>query len=122
MDFAWTAEEDAFRQEIQAFFQTELPEEWGITQFWDPDDDSQFAFAHDFTKKLGQKNWLAVSWPQAYGGLDWPFWKQFIFNEELATCDAPVVRPQCHTFPGPNDHAVRHGRAEKAAPAGHPQW
>ena len=32
-----------------------------MTQFWDPDDDAQFAFAHAFTKKLGQKNWLAVS-------------------------------------------------------------
>ena len=79
MDFTWTAEEEAFRQEIQSFLHVELPEGWGMTQFWNPDDAAQFAFAHAFTKKLSQKNWLAVSWPQAYGGLDWPFWKQFIW-------------------------------------------
>jgi hypothetical protein len=38
MDFTWTAAEEAFRQEIQAFLQAELPAGWGITQFWDPDD------------------------------------------------------------------------------------
>ena len=50
-------------------FSAELPEGWGITQFWDPDDDAQFAFAHEFTKKLGRKNLLAVSWPQNTAGL-----------------------------------------------------
>ena len=59
MDFAWSAEEETFRGEIRDFLQAELPAGWGITQFWDPDDDAQFAFAHEFTKKLGRQNWLA---------------------------------------------------------------
>src|SRR6266568_4085014 len=87
MDFAWSVEEEAFRGEIREFLQAELPAGWGFTQFWAPDDDAQFAFAHAFTKKLGRQNWLAVSWPQEYGGLDWPFWKQFIF------ADAWPLRP-----------------------------
>jgi alkylation response protein AidB-like acyl-CoA dehydrogenase len=111
MDFTWTAEEEAFRQEIQAFLHAELPAGWGMTQFWDPDDDAQFAFAHAFTKKLGQKNWLAVSWPQAYGGLDWPFWQQFIFNEELAHYDAPVVGRNATRFLGPT--IMRYGTEEQ---------
>jgi len=57
MDFAWSAEEEAFRGEIREFLQAERPEGWSITQFWDPDDDAQFAFAHEFTKKRGRKNW-----------------------------------------------------------------
>ena len=60
MDFQWSAEEEVFRQEIREFLQAELPEGWGTTQFWDPDDDSQFAVAHAFTQKLGACNWLAV--------------------------------------------------------------
>jgi len=111
MDFAWSAEEEAFRGEIREFLQTELPEGWGITQFWDPDDDAQFAFAHAFTKTLGRKNWLAVSWPQEYGGLDWPFWKQFIFNEELAHFDAPVVGRNATRFLGPT--IMRYGTEEQ---------
>ena len=111
MDFAWSAEEETFREEIREFLQAELPEGWGITQFWDPDDDSQFAFAHEFTKKLGRKNWLAVSWPQEYGGLDWPFWKQFIFNEELAHFDAPVVGRNATRFLGPT--IMRYGTEEQ---------
>lgn len=111
MDFSWTAEEEEFRQEIRAFLQAELPEGWGITQFWDPDDDNQFAFAHTFTQKLGKKNWLAVSWPQEYGGLDWPFWKQFIFNEELANFDAPIVGRNATRFLGPT--IMRYGSEEQ---------
>ena len=111
MDFAWSAEEETFRGEIREFLQAELPEGWGITQFWDPDDDAQFAFAHEFTKKLGRKNLLAVSWPQEYGGLDWPFWKQFIFNEELANFDAPVVGRNATRFLGPT--IMRYGTEEQ---------
>jgi alkylation response protein AidB-like acyl-CoA dehydrogenase len=111
MDFTWSAEEEAFRQEIRAFLQAELPEGWGVTQFWDPDDDAQFALAYEFTKKLGQRNWLAVSWPQEYGGLAWPFWKQFIFNEELALYDAPVVGRNATRFLGPT--IFRYGTEEQ---------
>jgi len=111
MDFAWSAAEEDFRGEIREFLQAELPAGWGITQFWDPDDDAQFAFAHEFTQKLGRKNWLAVSWPQEYGGLDWPFWKQFIFNEELATVDAPVVGRNATRFLGPT--LMRYGTEEQ---------
>src|SRR5262252_10501078 len=111
MDFAWSAEEETFRGEIREFLQAEHPAGWGITQFWDPDDDAQFAFAHEFTKKLGRQNWLAVSWPQEYGGLDWPFWKQFIFNEELANFDAPVVGRNATRFLGPT--IMRYGTEEQ---------
>jgi alkylation response protein AidB-like acyl-CoA dehydrogenase len=111
MDFAWSAEEETFRGEIREFLQAELPEGWGMTQFWDPDDDAQFAFAHAFTQKLGRKNWLAVSWPHEYGGLDWPFWKQFIFNEELAHFDAPVVGRNATRFLGPT--VMRYGTEEQ---------
>ena len=111
MDFSWTAEEEEFRQEIREFLQAELPEGWGITEFWDPDDDEQFTFAHEFTKKLGTRNWLAVSWPKEYGGLEWPFWRQFIFNEELANFDAPIVGRNATRFLGPT--IFRYGTEEQ---------
>lgn len=111
MDFGWSVEEEEFRQEIQSFLREALPEGWGETQFWDPDNDNQFVFAHDFTKKLGARNWLAVSWPEEYGGLDWPFWKQFIFNEELANVDAPVVGRNATRFLGPS--ILRYGTEEQ---------
>jgi alkylation response protein AidB-like acyl-CoA dehydrogenase len=111
MDFSWSAEEEAFRQEVREVLRAELPEGWGETQFWDPDDDRQFAFAHAFTKKLGARNWLAVSWPKVYGGLEWPFWQQFIFNEELANADAPIVGRNATRFLGPT--IFRYGTEEQ---------
>jgi alkylation response protein AidB-like acyl-CoA dehydrogenase len=111
MDFRWSAEEESFRQGIREFLQERLPEGWGLTQLWDPDDDSQFAFAHEFTKTLGKKNWLAVSWPKEYGGLEWPFWQQFILNEELANFDAPVVGRNATRFLGPT--IIRYGTEEQ---------
>ncbi len=101
MDFQFTAEDNAFRQEVRDFLQAELPPEWGKTQFYDPDDDEQFAFAHEFTKKLARKGWLAVNWPKEYGGQDWSFWRQVIFNEEMAYADAPIVGRNAIRYLGP---------------------
>jgi len=59
----------------------------------------QFAFAHEFTKKLGKKALAgSVLGHRNNSGLEWPFWKQFIFNEELANCDVPVVGRKCTRF------------------------
>ena len=89
MDFAWSAEEETFRGEIREFLQAELPEGWGMTQFWDPDDDAQFASPRVHAKTR-QEELLAVSLPQEYGALTGRS-ETIYFHEELAHFDAPVV-------------------------------
>ena len=101
MDWKWSKEEDDFRQEVRDYLKAELPPGWGKEIFYDQDDDEQFRFAHEFTKKLAKRGWLVVSWPKDLGGQDWPFWKQVIFYEEMAYAGAPIVGINAVRYLGP---------------------
>ena len=101
MDWKWSKEEEDFRQEVRGYLKAELPPGWGKEIFYDQDDDEQFKFAHEFTKKLATRGWLVVSWPKDLGGQDWPFWKQVIFYEEMAYAGAPIVGINAVRYLGP---------------------
>jgi alkylation response protein AidB-like acyl-CoA dehydrogenase len=46
--------------------------------------------ARDFERKLGEKGWLALSWPPEYGGGGRPVREQFIVEEEVALHGGPA--------------------------------
>ena len=88
MDFGFTPEEEAFRQEIRQFLKEELPPDWeGFEDEFAPEN---FEFTKQIVKKLGAKGWLALAWPKEYGGLARPAIEQLIFKEEMS----------CHRVPG----------------------
>ncbi len=101
MDFSWSAEEEAFREEIRDFLKAELPPGWNDTLVLDKEDDEYIKIAKAFTQKLGTKGWFTAHWPEAYGGLNWPFWQHFIMNEEMSTADAPIIGGNGPKFLGP---------------------
>jgi len=82
MDFGFTPEEEAFRQEIREFLRQELgPEHKGRTPLE--------LFSREFTKKLAAKGWLGVGWPTEYGGLGRPYTQQLVYSEEMMQSRAP---------------------------------
>lgn len=82
MDFGFTPEEEAFRQEIREFLGQELgPEHKGRTP--------RELFSREFTKKLAAKGWLGVGWPTEYGGLGRPYTQQLVYSEEMMQSRAP---------------------------------
>ena len=82
MDFGFTPEEEAFRQEIREFLRQELgPEHKGRTP--------RELFSREFTKKLAAKGWLGVGWPTEYGGLGRPYTQQLVYSEEMMQSRAP---------------------------------
>ena len=84
MDFGFTEEEDAFRQEIREFLRTELdPDYKGRTP--------QERFSREFTRKLADKGWLGVGWPKEYGGLGRPHTQQLVYSEEMMYSSAPAA-------------------------------
>ena len=101
MDFSWSAEEEAFREEIRDFLKAELPAGWNDTLVLDKEDEAYIDIAKTFTRKLGAKGWFTAHWPEEYGGLNWPFWQHFIMNEEMATADAPIIGGNGPKFLGP---------------------
>src|SRR3989304_3467503 len=46
--------------------------------------------ARDFERKLGERGWLALSWPPQYGGGGRPVAEQFIAEEEVALHGGPA--------------------------------
>ncbi|MEO0551152.1 MAG: acyl-CoA dehydrogenase family protein [Pseudomonadota bacterium] len=45
----------------------------------------------EFSRKLGQRGWLGMTWPKAYGGQDRPALHRYIVTEELLAAGAPVA-------------------------------
>ena len=86
MDFRFTAEQEAFRQEIRTFLDKELPETPEI-----PEDAWIVGFDKAFSKKLGAKGWIGLTWPKEAGGQGRSYLDRLILTEELLRCGAPVA-------------------------------
>lgn len=90
MDFRFTEEQEDFRQEVRQFYRDNLGEDWrGIV----PDayfHDENWTLIRGLTRKLVEKGWHTMAWPQEYGGQDSPLIEQMIYNEETAYYRAPT--------------------------------
>ena len=87
MDLRDTPEEAAFRAELRAWLETNLPEErrggrGGAQRF----DDS---FGREWSKRLYEGGYAGLTWPKEYGGAGAPYSFQAIFYEEMARANAP---------------------------------
>jgi len=99
MDYRFTPEEEAFRQEVRSFLRAELPEGWDYDPFELHDENWEFALA--FTKRLAARKWVAPAWPEEYGGLGLDFMKQVVLSEEMAYHRAPNTSLIGVTYAGP---------------------
>ena len=86
MDFRFTAEEEAFRCEVQAFLDEALPEQPVL-----PEDGWIIGYDKDFSKKLGARGLIGLTWPQEYGGQGRSYMDRLILTEELLRRGAPVA-------------------------------
>jgi len=92
MDFKFTPEEEAFRQEVIDFLRKELPPKaMSVMTLWEGETDEEWELARAFTRKVGEKGWLALWWPKEYGGLGRSDIEYLILNEEMAYHRAPRV-------------------------------
>ncbi|MFQ5987763.1 MAG: acyl-CoA dehydrogenase family protein [Dehalococcoidia bacterium] len=91
MDFRFSAEEEAFRREVREFLDREIPERWRELGYglWEETDES-WAITKAWNRKLGEKGWLAPSWPKEYGGQARSLIEQLILDEEMAYHGTPT--------------------------------
>jgi len=88
VDFRFSPEEEAFRQELRTWLEESIPPDWeGV--FLEEDEES-WRFGRDFIKKLAQKGWMAPAWPREYGGMEASPAMQLVFHEEMGYHRAPV--------------------------------
>jgi alkylation response protein AidB-like acyl-CoA dehydrogenase len=99
MDYRFSQEEEAFRQEVRTFLRSELPEDWDYDPFEITAE--RWPFARAFTKKLAEKGWVAPAWPVEYGGQGMGYMKQVVLSEEVAYHRAPNTSLIGVTYAGP---------------------
>lgn len=80
-----TPEAEAFRSDVKAFLQTELPD-----APIDVRSRSWLAFDADFSRKLARRGWVGVTLPRQYGGAELDAFCRFVLVEELLAAGAPV--------------------------------
>jgi alkylation response protein AidB-like acyl-CoA dehydrogenase len=86
MDFAFTPEEDAFRIELRAFLDAELPDWWrGMFV----DDARAIPLTRDICRKLADRGWLTMAWPREFGGQGASPWMQTVVREEMWAHEEP---------------------------------
>lgn len=83
----FTEEQEQFRLEVRAFLQDELAK-GTFTQkcdSWLSGDDPKFS------KLIGQKGWIGLTWPKKYGGQERSTIDRYILTEEFLAIGAPVA-------------------------------
>jgi alkylation response protein AidB-like acyl-CoA dehydrogenase len=86
MNFRFSPEEDAFRAEIRAFLQAEWP---GGTGDASVDSGEEYEVERAFERKLAERGWLTMAWPEEHGGIGATNVRQAIMKEECTYFRAP---------------------------------
>ncbi|HYM30478.1 MAG TPA: acyl-CoA dehydrogenase family protein [Candidatus Cybelea sp.] len=55
-----------------------------------PRSDSWSAFNPDFSRKMGERGWIGMTWPKQYGGHERTALERYVLLEELLAAGAPV--------------------------------
>jgi alkylation response protein AidB-like acyl-CoA dehydrogenase len=107
VDLKYTSEEEAFREQVRAFIEAELPPEirakMGLGRRLQKEDLTRWQ------RILHARGWGAVMWPTRFGGTGWNVVQQHIFEEERADIGAPpqnafslkMLAPVLMTFGNP---------------------
>jgi len=77
---------ERLREEVRAFVAEEM-EAGNIRSNGATGGDS---FNREFSRKVGAKGWLGMTWPKKYGGHERTFLERFVVTEELRIANAPV--------------------------------
>ena len=85
MDFALTSQQQAFRQEIRDFLAVEVPAGTSTEDGW------TVGYSREFSRKLGERGWIGLTWPKKYGGQERSYLDRVVSTEELLRAGAPVA-------------------------------
>lgn len=79
-------ETETLRQEVRAFLDETLADMRPVDRAfnWSGRD-------REFSRKLGAKGWIGMTWPKKYGGQERSFLDRYVLMEELLAAGAPVA-------------------------------
>ncbi|MGK0169852.1 MAG: acyl-CoA dehydrogenase [Gammaproteobacteria bacterium] len=80
------AEAEALRHEVRAFLADEIS-----AGTFDPHDATNEArFNRDFSRRVGERGWIGMTWPKNYGGQERNYLERYVVNEEFLLARAPT--------------------------------
>jgi alkylation response protein AidB-like acyl-CoA dehydrogenase len=85
MDLTLSPPEQEFRDELRGWLAENHPGEGP------QGDDAGFEFRRAWQRKLNERGWAGLSWPEQYGGAGATLVEQAIFYEEIARSGAPQM-------------------------------
>ncbi len=91
MDLEFSAQEQAFRDEVRTFLDTHLPED--IAEAVRTGHELSRSDHERWHAALQSRGWLAQTWPREHGGPGWNAVQRHIFEEEAALANAPRLVP-----------------------------
>ncbi len=89
MDLSYPVESEAFRAEVRAWLEANLPEGWGQPGF-SMTPEERHAFNTNWPETLFAGGWICAGWPKEYGGKGLSLIEQVVANEEFARLEAPL--------------------------------
>jgi len=94
-------QDERFRQDVRQFLEERLTPELREagrkrTSLW-----QEINSAMTWQRILHEKGWVAPDWPEEYGGTDWSLSQHYIFAQECAHADAPLLIPMSLKMCGP---------------------
>ncbi len=81
-----SAEAEALRHEVRGFLATTLAERKPVERA-----ESWTGMDPDFSRKVGQRGWIGMTWPKQYGGHERSFLERYVVLEEQLAAGAPVA-------------------------------
>nr|WP_294502453.1 acyl-CoA dehydrogenase family protein [uncultured Rhodopila sp.] len=79
-------EAEALRHDVRAFLAIALAERKPVQRA-----ESWTGMDPEFSRKLGQRGWIGMTWPKQYGGHERSFLERYVVLEELLAAGAPVA-------------------------------
>jgi acyl-CoA dehydrogenase len=76
---------EALRAEVRAFIAGEL-----AVGLWVPNSDFGSHRSGEFSRRLGARGWIGMTWPKRYGGGERSMPERYVVTEELLAAGAPV--------------------------------
>ncbi|MCU0267403.1 MAG: acyl-CoA dehydrogenase family protein [Acidimicrobiales bacterium] len=89
MDLTYPPEAEAFRTEIRAWLEENLPAGWFEPGFR-LEGDAKLTFQQEWTGKLFEGGWICATWPQEYGGKGLSTMESVVLAEEFHRAGAPM--------------------------------
>ena len=89
MDFGYTLEQEALRQEVRQFIAENMTPEVQ-TEIEYKNEGNLGPLATKLFNKIGERGWLGISWPKEYGGQAGSRIDQYIVEEEFARIGVTV--------------------------------